>query len=289
MTSPEVYQIHSLRPRFRSSNIRTWIGFKEFMALAEEAVLCWFREHGLGAQELFHRHGVGLSVVDSSVVLPSVLETDDEVAAEVQQLRPGHFRVTLNTVSGTLGRVLRGTVQVALVPEPDAPGEQPLPDQLAPLLRAADTTDTSSETCDVFGFDWKARYFHCHFSNRVQHSAHVAALEEVVDRYLESRGLAVPELLRTRGWIPVVSKARVTALADVPMDTNLHTTFRVTGILKDRAYDGVMECWAGSGRDRRIVARGDILHGYAVSTGPQAGGLAELDATTQALLIGGAR
>src|SRR5262249_51880992 len=73
------------RPRYEGANIRTWIGFKQFMLLAEEAVLAWFRERGLGPQRLYHEHGLGLEIVDSSVQLPALLEVDDEVRAEVSE------------------------------------------------------------------------------------------------------------------------------------------------------------------------------------------------------------
>ena len=35
-----------LRPRYEGANIRTWIGFKHLMYLAEEAVLEWLRIRG---------------------------------------------------------------------------------------------------------------------------------------------------------------------------------------------------------------------------------------------------
>ena len=51
------------RPRYEGANIRTWIGFKHFMYLVEEAVLHWFRERGLGPQRLYHEYGLGLEIV----------------------------------------------------------------------------------------------------------------------------------------------------------------------------------------------------------------------------------
>jgi trans-aconitate methyltransferase len=41
-----------MRPRHEGANMRTWIGFKHFLYLAEEAVLHWFRDHGYGVQRL---------------------------------------------------------------------------------------------------------------------------------------------------------------------------------------------------------------------------------------------
>lgn len=287
---PDRSTVCRLRPRYAGANIRTWIGFKHFMYLAEEAVLTWFRERDLGPQALYHRYGLGLEIVDSSVLLPAVLEIDDEVQARVDRLGPGRFGVRLH-----LGRdgqpvtVLRGKVSVALVAERGVDAAAP-PARLAPLVVPAVTAaDPPPPAVEPYRFGWRARYFHCHYSDRVQHGSHVAALEEVVDRFLADRGLSVPRLLAERSWIPVVSRARVRMLADAHMDDEIETTFTVTDIVKDRAFDGRMDAFAtGPGQDRpRHVATARILHGYAVSAGPDAGTLARLDPETVKALTGG--
>ncbi|SCG46767.1 Acyl-CoA thioesterase FadM [Micromonospora echinaurantiaca] len=296
MSSPEPERgtVRRLRPRYAGANIRTWIGFKTFMYLAEEATLAWFRERDLGPQTLYHRYGLGLEVVDSSVQLPAVLEVDDEVEARVEPRGPGRFGVRLHLRrDGQPVTVLRGTVTVALVTERGAPAGDP-PPALAPLVvpgvAAVAPADPPPPAAEAYRFGWRARYFHCHYSDRVQHGSHVAALEEVVDRFLADRGLSVPRLLAERSWIPVVSRARVRLLADAHMDDEIETTFTVTEIVKDRAFDGRMDAFAtGPGRDRpRHVATARILHGYAVSAGSAAGTLAELDAETVKALTGGA-
>ena len=139
-----------------------------------------------------------------------------------------------------------------------------------------------------FLWSWRARYFHCHFSDRVQHSAYVRALEEVVDRFLADRGLSIPRLLGERGWIPVVSRARVQILADAHMDEVVHTTFVVEDVLRGLAYDARMDCYVE--RDGRLVhtATAKILHGYAGSAGEEAGRVVELDDETVAALTRGA-
>lgn len=288
-----------LRPRYSGANIRTWLGFKTFMALAEEAVLTWFRESGTGPQALYHRYGLGLSVVDSSVQLPAVLEVDDEVEAWVQPRpargsAPPDFAVRLTVDrDGRAVPVLRGTLRVALVREPGALDVPAPPEALLPWVtdeaRAGGPIPPDSGPppgAAVTGWDWRARYFHCQYSDRVQHGSYVAALEEVVDRFLADRDLSVPRLLSERGWIPVVSRARVRLHGDAHMDEVVHTTFTVPGMVKDVAFDGRMECRAGSAG--RLVATAEILHGYAVSRGPDAGSLARLDVATIAALTGGA-
>src|SRR5690606_15299388 len=71
------------RPRYEGANIRTWIGFKHFEYLVEEAVLQYFRDRGYGPAVLYHTYGLGLEIVDSSIQLPNALNVDDEVTATV--------------------------------------------------------------------------------------------------------------------------------------------------------------------------------------------------------------
>ena len=288
------------RPRYEGANIRTWIGFKHFVYLVEEAVLHWFRERGLGARRLYHDFGLGLELVDVSVQLPAYLEVDDEATAVVTEERPGRFSVRLSVDrDGTAVPVLTGKVAVALVQE--EPPAEPAPDELAPLVvpgsaaaRTAEPRDLElapggvEATLQPFLWSWRARYFHCHFSERVQHSAYVRALEEVVDRFLADCGLSIPRLLAERGWIPVVSRARVQILADAHMDEVVHTTFVVEDVLRGLAYDARMDCYVE--RDGRLVhtATARILHGYAGSAGEEAGRVVELDAETIAALTRGA-
>lgn len=294
MRSLELDRITScrLRARYASANIRTWIGFKQFMYMVEEAVLTWFRERGHGPQEIYHRYGAGLAIIDCSVLLPAVLGIDDEVEASVDWLGKGRFGVRLTvTRDAEPVTVLRGKVEVALVTErtaPDTANSAAMPEFLTslvvPTVAAAAGPVAPPPTVEPFSWHWRARYFHCHYSDRVQHGSYVAALEEVVDRFLADRGLSVPRLLAERGWIPVVSRARVRLLADAHMDEEIQTRFTVSDVVKNRAFEGRMDSYVTS-RDRprhtaRHVATAQILHGYAVSQGELAGTLAELDPET---------
>jgi len=281
-----------LSARYASANVRTWIGFKQFMYLVEEAVLTWFRQRDLGPQHIYHEYGAGLEIVDSSVLLPAVLEIDDQVDARVEWLGRGRFGVRLTVARGAEPvTVLRGKVKVALVTErtaPDGAIGAAMPEFLTPLVvpdvAAIAGPVLPSPTNEPFNWNWRARYFHCHFSDRVQHGSYVAALEEVVDRFLADRGLSVPRLLAERGWIPVVSRARVRLLADAVMDEEIQTSFTVTDVFKNRAFDGRMDSHVTSPQRpphaARHVATAQILHGYAVSRGEFAGSLAELDPQT---------
>lgn len=290
----------SCRPGYEGANIRTWIGFKHFIYLVEQAVLQWLIDHGAGARDLFLDHGLGFEIVDCSVQLPAVLEIDDEVTAEVTGDGP-RLDVRLSVVrDGQPVTVLRGKLKAALVPEPDAPARKPVPAALAALelqdLAAASTVPGGPGAAQVlaaasgsFLWSWRAPYFYCHYSDRVQCSGFVRALEEVVDRFLADRGISVGRMLRERSWIPVVSRARIQLLAPAHMEETVHTTFTVTDILRGVMFDGRMDCFVNRGDDVVHIATAKILHGYAIAAGPGAGGLAELDADVVAALTGNAR
>jgi acyl-CoA thioesterase FadM len=278
-----------LRPRREGANIRTWIGFKHFMYLAEEAVCGWLRERDLGPQRLYHEYGLGVSVVDSSVLLPAVLEVDDEAFAEVTTTAvAGRFAVRLLVPRGGENTVvLRGKVRVALPPV--------VPGAVAPPELAGFAHDPGPPPVPVarppreagtFAWDWRVPYYYCEHSERLAHSGYVRAMEEVVDRFLADRGLSVGHMLDSRGWIPVVSRAGLRILAPVFMEETVHTTFTVGDVVKGVMYDARMDCHVRRPEGWVHTATGRILHGYAVSRGPDAGTLATLDLSTVAALTG---
>ncbi|GAA1954469.1 thioesterase [Amycolatopsis minnesotensis] len=291
------------RPRFEGANIRTWIGFKHFLYLVEEGVLGWFRDRGLGPQELYHRHGLGVEIVDCSAQLPAVLEVDDEVRAEVEHAGGRRFAVRLVAVrDGGETLVLKAKVTVALVSERDGEAAS---DAIAGFVTGtvgAGSTVTApadrecpGDPVDLLSADggfvwaWRARYFHCHYADRVQHSGYVRALEEVVDRFLADRGISVGTLMRERAWIPVVSRARVRLVTSALLEEVVYTTFEVGDVLRDTLFDGRMDCYVL--RDGRLLhtATASIVHGYAIGAGERAGELAHLDHEVVAALTGASR
>ncbi|MEV0289139.1 thioesterase family protein [Kribbella sp. NPDC050820] len=276
----------TFRPRYGSANIGTWIGFKQFMSIAEEAVLEWFRDRGRGPQRLYEAYGLALSVWDSSVVLPSVLTVDDTVHAEVEARGAGEFRVRMSAPHKSGPElVLKGRLRVCLVDETGT-GQAP-PADVAAVVDVVPHREPLAGVADdgAFRHDWIARYFHCQFSSRVQHSAYVGALEELVDRYLASVGLAIPDVLEARGWIPVVSRVRVTLGGQARMGDMIESRFAVTDIWKDKAYAARMTSRVGD----TLVAEASIAHGYAISHGPSTGRLATLDQALIDRLTGAAR
>ncbi|WET78296.1 thioesterase family protein [Amycolatopsis sp. QT-25] len=289
------------RPAFEGANIRTWIGFKHFMYLVEQGVLQWLRDQGTSARDLFLEHGLGAEIVDCSVQLPAVLELDDEVEVEVAPGRGDKLNVQLSVVrDGEKVTVLRGKVTVALVRERAADSTAAAPEALARLevpaltstveriaIPAGETAESVlTEAPGAFLWSWRAPYFYCHYSDRVQHSGFVRTLEEVVDRYLADRGISVGRMLSERAWIPVVSRARVRLLEDARMEETVHTVFTVTDILRGVMFDGRMDCYVQRGQELVPVATAQILHGYAIAAGPGAGGMAQLDEGVVHALIG---
>lgn len=300
-------------PRYEGANIRTWIGFKHFMYLVEESVLEYFREQGHGVQAMFRDHGLGLEVVECSAQLPHALEIDDTVlvtvtpAARQRDGRGAAFVAEITTGPDDAEvTALKAKVRVALVREADGPsGERAEPpaalrpyvtDALEHVTDARDPVgirpgQTPAEVLTPAGsgaflWSWRAPYYYCHFSDRVQHSAFVRTLESVVDNFLHDRGLPIGGLLRDRAWIPVVSRARVRLHAAAHMEETIHTVFRVDDILLDTTYTATMECWVQRGDELVLVASGTIMHGYAISRGEHAGTVARLDEATQAALLG---
>jgi acyl-CoA thioesterase FadM len=306
LTANDRVTLVPLRPRYEGANIRTWVGFKHLLYLVEEAVLAWFRERGAGPQRLYHDYELGLEIISSSTLLLALVEVDDEVTAEVTLKQPGLFAVKLLVKRGVPTVALTSKVRVALVREKNASAVGSVPEEFAPLV----VTDMAQAATDVERRDrriaagkepravlltggspaclwsWKARYFHCHYSARVQHSSYVRALEEVVDRFLEERGISVGRVLREEGLIPVVSRVRVELLADAHMGETVHTSFVVGEVLKGVAYDGRMDSHVQRGETMVHMASARILHGYAVSRGEGAGQLAQLSESTLAALTG---
>ncbi|GIJ08935.1 thioesterase [Micromonospora andamanensis] len=295
------------RPRFEGANIRTWIGFKHFMYLVEEAVLQWLRDQGHPPGQLFHRHGLGVEIVDCSVQLPAVLDLDDEVVAHVDRGRGDRLDVTLRVRRDDRDvTVARGSVRLALVRERAAEAAAPAPTDLAawvvddlggpaaaPGSRRYDPRRPVRDQLvdpgsSALHWPWRARYFYCHYSDRVQHSAYVRCVESAVDRLLEARGISVGRLLAERAWIPVVSRARVRIHAAAHLEETVHTVVDVDSVLRQQLFEVRLSCHVVRGDRLVTVAEGRVLHGYAVGRGDRAGEVAQLDPDIVAALTGGA-
>lgn len=267
------------KPSFEGANIRTWIGFKHFLYLAEAATHEWTRSQGMSPRTLYLDHGLEFEVSRSSVQLPATVELGDDVSIHVTPRKGRRVEIDATVVRDNCTvPVMRGTMDLALI------GEAPpgLPSSLQPFVCdgfPSEPTPSLSAPASAHVWDWKARYFLCRFSDRLQHSAFVRASEEGVDRLLESKGMSVGDFLRNRSWIPVVSRSRVQLHEPAHMDDHIQTRVWVDSVLRDTMFDVLLTSHAIRDGGEVLVASSRVLHGYAIADGPMAGQLAQLDPT----------
>jgi acyl-CoA thioesterase FadM len=300
-------------PAFEGSNIGAWMGFKHFMYLMEEAVVQHVRERWEGPCALYEQHGLALEIVDSSISILTALHLDQLTRVEVTPRRTSdeyELGLALSAREGdewTL--VATGTVKVLF--RAAAPGSDALSPELRPYVRERIERDTRAPKRmpssaagrgrtgraegpsqppglepNSFVWRWRIPYFYCHFMDRLQHSGYVRLMEEVVDLYLQDRGLSIRTLLQERSWIPVVAKAGIEILREARLEEEIHTVFTVRDVYKQLLYSATMECYVRRDGEWVQTAAGTIVHGYAHI--PQRGvmRLVSLDAPVLGALTG---
>ncbi|MBD0421113.1 hypothetical protein AB0L35_08255 [Streptomyces sp. NPDC052309] len=303
-----------LRPLFEGNNISFAIGFKHINYVAEAAVLHHFREAGLPVVDLYRRHGLGFDVVDIRSRLGALLAVDDEVEAVVTpKTKDGEnrFRFRVEQFVERDGKRVRcadSTLVVALRVDGHIRAEEPWPAGLerfttarlgtgerldlaaAPVPYGEFTAGRGTSADPVlgeligetnaFGWRWRVGYFYCHYNERVQMSGFLRIMEEVEDLFLADRGLAIKEVLDTRGWIPVVTQSHIELLDETVMEEELYTVYTVENIFKTLLYTTRMDCYVL--RDGQLVktATGSITHGYLHEKEPNQWEMAEFDEAT---------
>lgn len=253
-----------------------------------------YEAHGLGVDlvDLDTRILSALHVDDVAVAEVTPVTSPDEDALR--------YAVTLTVQrDGELVRAVTARVGVVLRTSGHRGEVQPLDEALAAytvpgLSRARNTFDLSpaaaaavqaagrttrraerGETHDpvldelsagrnAIAWRWRMPYFYCHFTDRVQMSGYLRVMEEVVDLFLDERGVSIRTLLDAHDWIPVVPHSAIHLLDEAPMESDLYTVFSVEQVFKDLTYTAAMDCYVR--RDGQLVqtARGRITHGYAV-------------------------
>ncbi|MFK0143764.1 hypothetical protein ACIQUZ_01625 [Streptomyces griseus] len=303
-----------LRPLFEGNNISFAIGFKHINYVAEAAVLNHFREAGLPVGELYRRFGLGFDVVDLHSRLGALLAVDDEVEAVVTPVtEDGADRLRFKVEQfverdGKRVKCAGSTILVALRIDDHITAEEPWPAGLERFTTArlgdgerleiaatprpyGEFTAGRGATADpvlnevigetnAFGWRWRMGYFYCHFNERVQMSGFLRVMEEVEDLFLADRGLAIKEVLDTRGWIPVVTRSRIELLDETVMEEELYTVYTVENVFKTLLYTCRMDCYVL--RDGHLVktATGSITHGYLHEAAPNQWEMAEFDQPT---------
>jgi acyl-CoA thioesterase FadM len=305
------------RPRFEGSNICTWIGFKHVMYLVEEAILEHFRRCGSVPRRLFEEHGLGVEIVSSSVRILHALHMDDLVRIEVTPKTNPSGRELIFGVQMFVNRdgaelkSLTGKVKAILLQDrycaaatPDVNGLSPYvfpaPDRAGAVrggnrpvsgrgVNAADDElirQVVPPDSNSFVWKWRVPYFYCHFTERMQHSGYLRLMEEVVDLFLEDRGISIWKMLESRRWIPVVPNARLEILSEALMEETIYTVYTVENIFKDVTYTSRMDCYVPRSGSLVHTATGQITHGYAEILNRRDWALVNFDEYTLAALRG---
>lgn len=286
---------HRTKASREGANIRTWIGFKHFEYVVSDAIAEMLASRGFSSRTLA-LSGVRAHVVGSKASLGNVIECGDDLTVILDSERVvdgDHLAIDAVIVNDTAeNRALKGTYivkvgsfvedgLVASVTPADvlgsfATGElkksaRPRPGS---LVNGVDVAD------DVFSVNWTIPYYYCDSSRYLAYRGHVRAIESVVDDYLTHVGLFIPDILRSRAWIPVVSRYSFDVVRDVDMGTVVTTRFRVDEVLGDLVFNGSWSITAHIDGAEQIVASGVIQHGYAFSRGPLAGSMARMDSKT---------
>lgn len=291
-----------LQPWYESAGVGAWAGLSQLTALSEEAVASRFRERDQAPAALYRDYGLRLSVLDASVLFKSPLGTGDEVSAEVAGIGPRYWDVRLWTWRGHARQdVLRGRLTVGLVR--DRPARAEVPPDLAPLVvedlaglgtsvgshdvgheQQALAAAAAAGTLGGFHRAWRVAHPACHRSGRMSFAAYARALESLTEDYLTDRGLRVSRLLADRGWVPGYARARIRLLGDAALDETLHARYSVARLVGRGLLDGRVECYVQRGARFVPTATAILLHGFLLADGPDAGQVAELDASTAAAL-----
>lgn len=297
LLSTDNIKVFQSYPRFEGCNINTYIGFKHVMYLAEEAVIQFFREHGILPRQLYEDHGICFDLVDHNIRILHGLKMDDLVSIEIQPKQSKNkemlfaFRMFVDRPNGRMkaatGNIViqfklhDGVADIEKIPESVSPFVVTKLDRTgyfkAPRNPEFDPTQGRGENQpaddlikqvyaaddNVFVWKWHIPYIYCHYTKFMQMSGYVRIMEEVADLFWADRGISIYTYLDTRQWIPVVPSAKISMLQDAIMEETIYTVFRMDYIFRESTYTHVMDCYVK--RDGRLVhtATGEITHGYA--------------------------
>ncbi|MFE0703633.1 hypothetical protein [Streptomyces sp. NPDC058872] len=272
-----------IRPRYEGSNICTWIGFKHVNYMVEEAVYDHLRQRGFPAGELYERYGLGVDITDLDTKILTAFHIDS-VASAVVRPAPGKgdgLRLVVEMTTERDGEPVKAVVSKVAVQlrfDPRGHEAEEAPAELAeyvverlgagaeaiPVPAGTDPLEQLTAGRNAFGWAWRMPYFYCHFTERVQMSGYLRQMEEVVDLFLEDRGVSIKTLLDEQDWIPVVPHSRITVLDEARMEETLYTVFTVENVFKRYTYTARMDTYVL--RDGVLVptTTGRITHGWAV-------------------------
>ncbi|MFD5886516.1 hypothetical protein ACFWHQ_11130 [Streptomyces sp. NPDC060334] len=285
-----------IRPRYEGSNICTWIGFKHVNYMVEEAVYDHLRQHGFPAGQLYERFGLGTDITEIDTKILTAFHIDDVATAVVRPApeKGDGKRLLVEFTVERGGETVKAVVsKVAVQLRLDGRGhpvEEP-PAALAPYViqglgagaepivvpEGTDPLDLLTSGKNAFGWAWRMPYFYCHFTERVQMSGYLRQMEEVVDLFLEDRGVSIKTLLDEQSWIPVVPHSKITILDEARMEETLYTVYTVEKVFKRHTYTARQDTYVL--RDGVLVhtSTGRITHGWAVIENRRDWSLIEFD------------
>lgn len=264
----------ALRPQFEGNNISYAIGFKHINYLAETAILAHFRAAGLSAGELYRKYALGFDIVELGSRLGALLDVDDEATVTVVPDDDLRFTITMTVLrDGAETKVATSKARVVLRRDQHTTATAALPDGLErfavdrlataePRPVAGDPLAALTDGENAFGWKYRIPYFYCHFNERMQMSAYLRVMEEVVDLFLADRGLPIKKTLDERNWIPVVTQSAITLLDEAIMEEDLYTVYTVEDVFKELLYTSRMDCYVLRDGALVPVATGRITHGY---------------------------
>jgi len=293
---------HETTASGEGANIRTWIGFKHFEYVVGDAVLEYLSASGVDVRQLIIDGG-RFEIAASRVSLTSVIELGDRLAVRILDV----VRVAVDRLCATIEiqnvrsdqTSLKGRYQIVLRPPAEdqqrlaavlnSVPEGPVPTAARPRggSLSRDGHVPEGDLPAAFAHEWVVPYYYCERSEVLSYRGYVRAVETVVDEYLRSVGLAIPDLLADRAWIPVVSKYSIEVLAPARMGSRVRTYFAVEDIVGGVVFNASTATFSEQPAGWVCTARGEIQHGYAISRGDAAGSLAQLDAPTIKALTGG--
>jgi acyl-CoA thioesterase FadM len=252
--------------------------------MVEEAVLDHLRQRGFPAGALYERYGLCTDITDLDTKILTAFHIDDLATAVVREVEHSgpelRLAVEFTVDRGKPVKAVKSKVSVSLRLDPHGFDAEDAPAELAPhvvpsisaedpamvpiAVGDADPLDLLTAGRNAFGWAWRMPYFYCHFTERVQMSGYLRQMEEILDLFVEERGVSIKTLLDEQNWIPVVPHSRITFLAEAKMEETLYTVFTVEDVFKRYTFTARMDCYVL--RDGVLVptATGKITHGWAV-------------------------
>lgn len=273
-------------PRYGAAAVGQWVGFSDLCALAEEALLRSFAEHGRRPGELASELGARLTVVDASLLITGRLRIDDEVTAQVRPLGSRYFDVRVAAaLPGGDKDVVRGRLTAVVIAGQSGAR---LPDDLASLTVAgiagmgtAVGSHNSSfeeqalaEAVAAGGPDgmhrsWRVPFSACRFGY-MTHGGYLRALENLTEEFFAENDVPVGLTQARLGLVPAFTRARLRLVGEVRVDEVMHGVYYPAQVVQNKMIDGRADFYVYRDGTAVPTATAIFLHGFAPASEPTA-------------------